>query len=592
MEISPGAKSSKRTISLYAGTTAAFGPTETPLEKLSEVDFKPEHSNAEVLDAPKIFEVPSSITNNPMDDWLGSLMGESVTPSSNEPVSPPLPSIPQPEPNTSASAPENEPVSFLDNLLESVFEEPSTAPISEQLPSITEETKEETVSEPVQPYLVADHQTVFIDENTPENSLSFETQLDTIAFALNDEINEELLGHQQFSFKHDDALAPHDLIITKSEQFEKNDVTQKIPSITLDAGIIISDEPLPISEMQDEPTVKLADLILNDKNEDGDTAIILPDIPITLGLTGQQNQVSTSVGSDNTIAFAMISDANIKDMVTDNTGCTHFYANGIIAGDDNSFTRPIPAKKEIAIEHNPLKINKPQEAVVKPISDNVSYAPVPDIPEKTEIILEPVVPLVSFVEPEKIPATKTSFDMASVQTNIRFIPVKNTRQDWVFSVIDFNSLNSVQHTSYSKPMSDFHFETQPALQQTQPTAASSPPQANEIKIQLDTTYDDLDFDFSSLFETEEPKSKPASSPALSSMPSVAVRSKSTASNPAFANYPVGSLVDHPHYGRGVVQKITQAPHQNTILHIEFEKHGKRLLDPSLTQLKRLNTASR
>lgn len=573
----------------------AFGPEPTALEKISEENIHHKHSNAQTLNTPKTpAATASSVSNNPMDDWLGSLMGESTV-SSSESITPLTSSIPQPESNTFVSASESKSVSYLDNLLESVFEETATPIITEELPVTTKEKNEEAITEPVQPYLVADHQTVFIDENTPENSVNFETQLDTIAFALNDEINEDLLGHQQFSFKHDDALAPHDLIITRSEQFENNNITQKIPSITLDAGIIISDEPLPISEIQDEPTVKLADLILNE-NEDDDAAIILPDMPITLGLTGQQNQVTTYESTDNTVALSMTSNPDIESIITDNTGCTHFYANDVIAG-DNLFTTPTPAKYEIS---------EPQEVFISSLKEPVSYAL-----EETETTLESIEPVVPHVETPKASTTESALQMTSVQTNIRFIPVKNTHQDWVFSVIDFGSpikhtaFEPTAHVPYAQPLSDFNFDIQPAQEAEAYVTPVSPPipeASPEIKIQLDTTYDDLDFDFSSLFAQDEDEKEVSNDspiatpienkPFSPSLPDISIRSKQAVGNTAFISYPIGCLVDHPHYGRGVVQKIIQAPHQNAILHVEFEKHGKRLLDPSLTPLKQLNAPTR
>jgi hypothetical protein len=56
------------------------------------------------------------------------------------------------------------------------------------------------------------------------------------------------------------------------------------------------------------------------------------------------------------------------------------------------------------------------------------------------------------------------------------------------------------------------------------------------------------------------------------------------------DYQAGQRVAHPNYGEGVVKKVMQMYDDQIVLNIQFDAVGKRLLDPSLCDLKSLTTA--
>ena len=90
----------------------------------------------------------------------------------------------------------------------------------------------------------------------------------------------------------------------------------------------------------------------------------------------------------------------------------------------------------------------------------------------------------------------------------------------------------------------------------------------------------LDLIFPRRFESDVP----ASAQASTVDEPVPVLKKEPVPMPAQAGqFTAGDVVTHPTYGRGVVQKVIPMD-ESVVLNITFDQVGKRLLDPTLTQL--------
>ena len=554
--------------------------------------------------------------------------------------------------------------SFLENILDEVFPEFHTyeaetiAPITST--NITTETLHTNT-----PYIVSDNASIFIDEETPENTPNFETKLDNISLQADNLVQSELIQADHLKFTN--SLTNESSTRTPYQ----DNKPAPVDSITLDTGIIISDEPLPITQSV-MSSIQATDALIREETHHFETDTIAlhmdtTEDPLSIEVTeeGYALSTSTSVASHTTtqqmpVTLELTIEEPLSNLNTDiltnsqaaetsDTSLTEDLIDLIKTEQPNDFTKL--EKLTTEEQHDLLTASINEE--VHPIRFDVE-ATTDDALNITHTPNE----LADTLYSEQLFLNGPIIDPHIMNAHVSFIPVKNAQQDWVFSVVNFGTPDkqtfymerpitqpqseavfnditfnfplALQDGNEQKTEHSWHIKEheinaiiEPTLNKEEPEA----PKAPVIRIDPQFVDEALDFDFSDLtqtlstdipetidtpflkdepffeqphdqfiddvvFEEVHPEESLHTEPFHQPFsPSLSIKPKGISQPSQYLHFEVGQTVHHAQYGEGTIQKISHAPHQNVILHIEFKKYGKRLIDPALTQFKQGNMVS-